>query len=285
MDIGSPVVSIICPVYNHGKYIAQTLDGFVTQKTDFPFEIIVHDDASTDNTVVVLKEYEIKYPGLFSNIYQKENQFSKSIHNGSKTTFAKARGKYLTLCEGDDFWNDSYKLQKQVDFLEKNPGYVGCFHNVEERYENDDNKASFLYCDYPESRDLSFGDLSFSNTIPTCSVVFRSKLFEKFPDWFYQLKIGDWPLHLLNAQFGNYWYLPKIMAVHRIHTQSYWTLQGDQRNKQYLLEAYDIMIEGFSDKKDLQRQLMNGKKNFEANMKQPGIFKRGINFVKRLTNE
>src|SRR3712207_1644926 len=97
-----PTVSIICPTYNHEKFIAHALDGFVMQKTTFSFEIIVHDDASTDNTAVIIKEYEAKYPHLFANIYQRENQFSKLIGNIARITFAAARGKYIALCEGDD---------------------------------------------------------------------------------------------------------------------------------------------------------------------------------------
>ena len=118
--INEPLVSIICPTFNHEEYIRKTLYSFLSQKTNFSFEIIVHDDASTDKTLEIVKEFELNYPNLFNNIYQTDNQFSKDPSSVSRIMFAKAKGKYIALCEGDDYWIDPYKLQKQVDFLEKN---------------------------------------------------------------------------------------------------------------------------------------------------------------------
>lgn len=123
----SPLVSIICTTYNHELFIVDCLEGFINQLTNFPFEIIVHDDASTDKTLTILKNYELKYPSLFNNIYQKENQYSKkNINIWTEIMFPRAKGKYITICEGDDYWVDPYKLQKQVDFLEQNPDYSLC---------------------------------------------------------------------------------------------------------------------------------------------------------------
>ena len=125
-----PLVSVVCTTYNHEKYIRQCLDGFVMQKTTFPIEIIVHDDASTDDTVRIVKEYEEKYPNLFNNIYRTENWYSRGKDIWGYLFDQKARGKYIALCEGDDYWIDPYKLQKQVDFLEGHPEYSMCFHNA-----------------------------------------------------------------------------------------------------------------------------------------------------------
>lgn len=125
MRNAKPVVSIICTAYNHEKYIAQTLDGFLIQKTNFPFEIIVHEDASTDSTASIIRAYEAKYPDLFVTIYQKENQYSKkNVNIRSDIVLALVRGEYVAFCEGDDYWIDPYKLQKQVEFLEKHSDYV-----------------------------------------------------------------------------------------------------------------------------------------------------------------
>jgi glycosyltransferase involved in cell wall biosynthesis len=120
---GWPKVSIICTSYNHENYIAQALDGFVMQKTSFPFEIIVHDDASKDNSAAIIKKYEEKYPNLFSNIYQTENQYSKGNGDVGSIVFSAARGEYIAICEGDDFWTDPYKLEKQVTFLDTHNDY------------------------------------------------------------------------------------------------------------------------------------------------------------------
>ena len=122
-------VSIICMAYNHEKFISKALDGFLMQKTNFEYEILISDDASTDNTTQIIKEYEKKYPEIIKVIYQKENQYSKGIAP-SMFLYEIAQGKYLSFCEGDDYWTDENKLQKQVDFLEENKEYYAVYHNV-----------------------------------------------------------------------------------------------------------------------------------------------------------
>ncbi len=130
-----PLISIKCITYNHEPYIHQALDGFLSQVTDFPFEIVVHDDASTDQTAEIVRTYEQKYPLLIKAIYETENQYSK--HDGTirRLMQEKMQGKYIAVCEGDDYWIDACKLQKQVDFLEKNPEYVMCFTNFNFYYQ------------------------------------------------------------------------------------------------------------------------------------------------------
>lgn len=119
----TPVVSIACMSFNHRNFIKDTLDGFLIQKTTFPFEVIIHDDASTDGTTEIIKKYEEKYPHIIKPIYQTENQYSKRVDIAKTFLFPKLNGKYLAICEGDDYWIDPLKLQKQVDFLEKNKDY------------------------------------------------------------------------------------------------------------------------------------------------------------------
>ena len=123
------LVSIRCLAYNHAPYIRQCLEGFVMQKTDFKFEAIVHDDASTDGTSDIIREYAEKYPEIIKPIFETENQYSKHDGSISKIMNAEMRGKYIAKCEGDDYWTDPYKLQKQVDFLEMHPNVVGCVTN------------------------------------------------------------------------------------------------------------------------------------------------------------
>lgn len=125
-----PLVSIKCLVYNHEPYLRQCLDGFVMQKTNFAYEVIVHDDASTDNSANIIKEYAKKYPNIIKPIFESHNQFSEK--NGSVGRIMNAalhpRAKYIAICEGDDYWTDPNKLQIQVDFLEKNKDYAFCCH-------------------------------------------------------------------------------------------------------------------------------------------------------------
>lgn len=124
-------VSVYCLAYNHEKYIKDCLEGFVNQKTNFKYEVIVHDDASTDNTASIIKEYASKYPNIIKPILQKENQYSQSLqHIIDKFIEPALKGKYVAICEGDDYWCDNYKLQKQVGILENHPEYVACTHQT-----------------------------------------------------------------------------------------------------------------------------------------------------------
>ena len=124
---GSVLVSIKCITYNQEKYISDALDGFLSQKTDFPFEVVVHDDASTDKTAEIIKEYASKYPRIIKPLYETENQYSKGNGILGRIVDAKLSGKYIAFCEGDDYWIDENKLQKQIDYLESNPDYGLCF--------------------------------------------------------------------------------------------------------------------------------------------------------------
>src|SRR5690554_4195573 len=125
------IVSICCITYNHSPFIRQCLEGFVKQETKFEFEVLIHDDASTDDTAEIIKEYERQFPGIIKPIYQKENQYSKGIKGSKVFNFPRAQGKYIAFCEGDDYWTDPLKLQKQVDILEKNKHLSGSYHKVE----------------------------------------------------------------------------------------------------------------------------------------------------------
>ncbi len=129
-DTEHPLVSIKCLAYNHKKYIAQTLEGFLIQETDFPFEVIVNDDASPDNTADVIREYEKKYPLIIKPLYQAENLYSKQDGSLDKVVDSHLKGKYVAMCEGDDFWTAPNKLQMQADFLENHDDYFAIGHSV-----------------------------------------------------------------------------------------------------------------------------------------------------------
>ena len=177
-NLDKPLVSIICPTYNHENYIRQCLEGFINQILDFDIEIIVHDDASTDKTVEIIKEFESKYPDLFNNIYQIENQFSKDVASVSRIMYDKANGKYFAFCEGDDYWKDPYKLKKQVELLEStNSDFCysdfDIFFNEENIFKYDifKNRLSEINKDKPL---LTYGSLG----VP--SWVFKSDFLKDF---------------------------------------------------------------------------------------------------------
>lgn len=133
---GDPLVSIRCLVYNHEPYLRQCLDGFVMQKTTFPFEAIVHDDASTDGSAAIIREYAEKYPNIIKPIYETENQFSKGTIGKIVREAMSPNSKYIAICEGDDYWTDPHKLQIQVSFLESHPDYFMSCHGYEQYFED-----------------------------------------------------------------------------------------------------------------------------------------------------
>ena len=126
--LGEPLVSVCVITYNHGKYIRQCLDGILMQEVNFPYEVLIHDDASPDDTADIILEYEAKYPDVIKPICRTVNQYSQGI-DVSRFNFERAQGKYIAQCEGDDYWTDPRKLQMQVDFLEKNQKYIGVAHD------------------------------------------------------------------------------------------------------------------------------------------------------------
>ena len=213
------IVSIKCLVYNHEPYLRQCLDGFIMQKTNFKFEAIVHDDASKDGSAAIIKEYADKYPDIIKPIFETENQYSK--HDGSlrKIMDAHIRGKYIAYCEGDDYWIDPNKLQKQVDFLETHPEYTMCFHNAIEYYENSDQHEK-LFSNI-KNRSYSGGEIYNKWIVPTASTVFaykviKSKIYEKVSSM-PGIKYGDTPLFLCAAEEGLIYGMKDIMSVYRRH--------------------------------------------------------------------
>ncbi len=218
----NPTLSVCLITFNQVDYIRQTIESIIGQRITYTWNLIIADDCSSDGTMEILEEFKSRNPELIKLILQEKNV---GPAKNWRDLLNAASGKYIAYCEGDDYWIDANKIQTQINFLEGHEEYVGCFHNSEERYEHE-NKSSFLYCNYPSAQKITFRDLSFANVIPSCSMVYRNKLFADFPEWIFRLKMGDWPLHLLNAQFGDYWYIPKIMAVHRLHSNSTWMFAG-----------------------------------------------------------
>ena len=182
-DSAKPIVSISCVTYNHEKYIRDAIEGFIIQKTTFPFKIFILDDASTDHNVEIIREYESKYPRLFSCFFLKENTWGKPNRREIVKPFLEARneGKYIALCEGDDYWTDPYKLQKQVDFLEANPKYTLTGGYAIKIYENEDFKVFHETPKYKNSFDFDDHFLMKVNPIATLTACFRNGIVNQFP--------------------------------------------------------------------------------------------------------
>ena len=240
----SIILSVSCITYNHAPYIRACLDGFLMQKTSFVFEILIHDDCSTDGTREIIEEYSKKYPDIIFPIFQTENQYSKGVRGMmARFNFPRSRGKYIALCEGDDYWSDPYKLQRQVDFLEENTDFSICFHNMKILNESNPSALEFTNSKDQESVSSILDLASKGNFMFTASVVFK-KPKDGFPNWLTDLPIGDYAIHLFNAQFGKIKFLDQVMGAYRIHAGGVW----GSFSKEKLYDRWIPMLEQLQDK-------------------------------------
>src|SRR5688572_16584043 len=214
----TPLVSISCVTYNHASYLRQAVDGFLIQKTTFPVEILIHDDASTDGAVDIIKEYQSKFPTVIYPMVQTENQFSQGIRGMmTRFNFPRARGKYIALCEGDDYWTDPFKLQKQVDFLEENPSYSGAAHQSLMVFTDDINKEPKLFSEHTIT-DIEVNHLLDGRLFHTASLMFRSEIIKKhqLPT---NITAGDRALFFLLTSYGKIYYSHELMCCYRKHAE------------------------------------------------------------------
>ena len=233
MDKSIPVVSICCATYNHVHFIRQCLDGFVMQKTDFPFEVLIHDDASTDGTQDIIREYEAKYPDIIKPIYQKENQYSKGVRVSLVYNYSRVRGKYVALCEGDDYWTDPYKLQKQVDFLEAHPDYVMCSHQFNQ-YWQEEGRLEEIADPHFKGADYDLLNLIGGRWLTqTLTVMYRRSALNLQDYEKYGMSMDMILFYALLKQGKGYCF-PDVMAVYRCHKGGVWSEVS--LNKQRLME-------------------------------------------------
>lgn len=209
-----PLVSIDCLTFNHEKFIRNTLEGFLMQKTDFNFEVLIHDDASTDQTAKIIKEYEQQYPDLIKPIYQTENQYSKNISIWRTYQRPRVQGKYIAICEGDDYWIDPLKLQKQIDIMESKPNFSMCCHDAIMLWENKQKQPRLFSPDILPTV-LGMEDILNDWIIPTASFLFRSEILNNLPDWEGRIINGDFLLQLFCAHYGKIYYIDEPMCVYR----------------------------------------------------------------------
>ena len=216
-------VSVICYAYNHEKYIRQCLDGFVMQK-DITFEVIIHDDASTDGTARIIREYEKKNPNIFKPIYQTENQYSKQIPMLiAKYTIPLITGKYVAICEGDDYWTDPYKLKKQYDALERNPDCLMCVHKVREINEDGSDSGYLRPREDISTSILPVGyicnHLNNAKFIHTSSFFFETNKYIEFiknpPKFRLVSPGGDLPMLLYFNSIGKTYFINDLMSHYR----------------------------------------------------------------------
>lgn len=230
----TPKVSVSMITYNHEEFIAQAIESVLMQQCDFPFELVIGEDCSTDRTREIVLEYQSKYPGIIRLLLPENNL---GMMRNFVQTMQACRGEYIALLEGDDYWTSPEKLQKQVNFLDSHPECVTCFHNV--RVINESNNESYLYSRYVAKSVYALEDLLVQNPVPNCSTMFRNGLLDSFPEWYYGLKLGDWPLHIMNARYGQTMYLDEVLAEYRQHAGGVWSSQ----NSIYQCKSFIDMLE------------------------------------------
>ncbi len=222
---GKPVVTVSCITYNQEKYIEGAIKSFLMQETDFPFEIIIHDDASTDNTSNIVKAYAEKYPHIIRTIFQKENQYSQG-----KKIFLKiykiAQGNYFAICEGDDYWTDPQKLQIQLNKMKEYPECYISFHAVNEMM----NDASGSLNPKPRSKqhekeqifDVETVLAGGGSFIQTPSIMLHKDAVKDLPDFFYTAPATDYIIQFLASLHGGALYINRIMGVYRVAADGSW---------------------------------------------------------------
>lgn len=239
-DSNKPIISICCAAYNHENYIEEALNGFLIQETKFPFEIIVHDDASTDSTTSIIRQYEKKYPRIIKPIYQIENKYSQGFKIGAHFLYPKAKGIYLAFCEGDDYWICKNKLENQILFLEKNPDIYLSIHPA---HILTDGNLVGLSVRHSSSETILSPKLVYTTSgqfCATASMVVVKERIESLPEFFFNVPVGDFFIQAL-AGINGIHYFPDICSVYRLGNVGSWTNTVFNNHEQYLLKSTKML--------------------------------------------
>lgn len=240
------LLSVCCITYNHGKFISQAVDSFLMQRTDFKYEILVGDDCSTDGTRALLDEYALKHPDRIKLVTSKNNV---GANNNAIRTIKAAKGKYIALCDGDDYWINSDKLQKQVDFLENNPDYVICCHY----YKEIDSTGNLLYVNpKPVTLEYDYNDLIVNRQAETATatmVVRKACINELFnQEWYPRCNAADKFLKLF-ATFHSgkkIYVIPEVMSCYRKHQGGVWSMKSAEFLRKKQLSDFNIIVNNFN---------------------------------------
>ncbi|MEY8239009.1 MAG: glycosyltransferase [Cycloclasticus sp.] len=240
----APIVSILCVTFNQQTYIEDAIRGFLIQKTDFPFEIIIHDDASTDSTPAILIDYAKRYPKLIKLILQKENQYSQG-KKVSSLAAKHASGLYLAFCEGDDFWIDEYKLRQQKKVFDVNPLCSLVIHQcLLMSGDYIDSKPAMGHGSLQriiEKKEVIGGQGQFS---PTASYLLKKEIFDILPEWFQTAPVGDYFIECYSFKLGEVVYLPEPFSIYRVNAIGSWssaTSDSGDESKKVCLAMYNSL--------------------------------------------
>ncbi len=247
-------VSVSIITYNHEPFIAQAVESALAQEVEFDYEILIGEDDSSDRTREIVCDYAARYPDrirLFLHDYPKDHARINGRRN-FVNNILNARGEYIALLEGDDYWTDPLKLQKQIEFLERHTQCCACFHNVRVLHEGTPERDRNFHPTPLEKKFFALSDIVSSHFIPTCSTMFRNGLYPSFPEWYYHIPMGDWPLHVLNAAHGFYGYIDEVMAVYRVHSAGMWSGSNQIKIFERTIEAAKIIKAYLGDRNSLE---------------------------------
>ncbi len=244
----SPLISICIITYNHGNFIGEAIESILMQNFKQPYELIISDDFSTDGTTEAILEYQKKYPDLIRVFLSKKN-LGHYTGNGRLSlirSIQACRGKYIALLDGDDYWTDPFKLQKQFEFLEANPDFSMCFHDALIMENGELTKKRFLTPQDKTIFDTEDTLNAFKSFAPTASILFRNNLLTPFPDWFCSCIFGDRTIFTMLSRYGKIKNLDFIGAVRRIHQggiSSNFTLISNALNRIIFYKNMSLYLE------------------------------------------
>jgi glycosyltransferase involved in cell wall biosynthesis len=252
-DSAVPVVSVLCVTYNHVNFIRDAIESFLIQETTFPVEIVIHDDASTDGTTKTLIDYQKKYPSLIRNIIQTKNQWPR-VPGAAELVKRYCSGKYIALCEGDDYWTDSEKLEIQYNYLNNNPACSGCFHQSRLVDENNRIIKTALNKFDREIYSATEAFQSLQSSYATNSLFFRNNFEMPLPDW-YTSKPNDMALEVLLTQYGSLGYIDRNMSDYRKHSGGVWSQTSPEMQYFELMHRLQLWIDDPSFPNELKTEV------------------------------
>lgn len=274
-------LSVCMITYGHEHFINDAIDGVLMQHADFEIELIIADDCSPDKTSEVVQNIITNHPNGRWIKYIRHPQNIGMMENFA-WALQQCTGKYIALCEGDDYWCNKEKLKKQVDFLEKNNQYALCYHRAYELFADGRKEIESLNTG-SEPREYSLPDLSHGNFIHTPSVVFRRE-FLALPFWFRRSPVGDYTLYMLLARYGKCYYMPDVMAVYRRHEGGNWSGAPGEFRLLNWVKVLNFLIQEFTEEPEVLYHLINQQATTleKINQYYPAALKRNID-KKRLT--
>lgn len=246
-------VSVIMLAYNIGRYIETAIKGVIRQKTDYPIQLVISEDCSTDDTLEICERYKAQYPELITLVRHEKNV---GLQRNFMDAHKHCQGEYIAICDGDDYWIDRNKLQRMTDFMDSHPDFAICFHRVINYYEENHSK-SLSNGKQAEITDLL--DLCSSNFITNSSSLFRRSYYPVVPEWFSEITSCDYAMHLLNAGHGKVYYFKKPMAVYRKHKQGIWSEAAEEKRLLAALKAREKVLAYYQNNPQIYEAL---KKNY-----------------------